>query len=537
MRKGGISRYITPGNTRRYLAAAISLVTLVVYLPAIYNKFVEWDDVLYVVQNPHIRSFGSSFFRWAFFDFYVANWHPLTWISHALDYAIWGLNASGHHLTNILLHAANTFLVVMVAARLLEAWKRRAGAAPSAFPDEQGILIAAGITGVLFGLHPIHVESVAWVAERKDLLCALFYLLSVLSYISRKSYRTYLLSLLFFVLALLSKPMAVSLPAVLFILDWHPFERIFSLKTLLRSVIEKIPFAVLGLLSAYVTVLAQKAGAALVSPETLPLTVRLLVAARSLFLYLWKMLLPFNLVPFYPYPASPSLLAPDYLLPIVVAASFTAACLLLVKRGKTWLSLWVYYVITLTPVLGIIQVGSQSMADRYTYLPSLGPFLAAGIAAAWGYGKVSGSAQRRLKGRVALGVVASFLLICLVYLTLLQITVWKNSFTLWDNVIEQEPEAAIAYNGRAVAFYRIGEFDRAIDDLTRAIQLNPRLGSALYNMACIRSVQNRTDEACQWLNRSLKSGFWDRANIQEDPDLNNLRSAPCYKEIMAEQQQ
>ena len=162
------------------LAVVAAVTTVATYLPALGNGFVNWDDELYIVKNYHIRSLGGSFFRWAFTSFYAANWHPLTWISHALDYALWGLNPLGHHLTNILLHGLNTFLVVLLMTKLLTVYREKTGAS---FPDEKGTLIAAGVTGLLFGIHPIHVESVAWVAERKDLLCAFFYLLSILSYV------------------------------------------------------------------------------------------------------------------------------------------------------------------------------------------------------------------------------------------------------------------------------------------------------------------------------------------------------------------
>jgi hypothetical protein len=171
-------------STQYLLAASVAFLTLLVYLPALRNEFVYWDDNLYIFENPHIRSLDASFFRWAFFDFHASNWHPLTWISHAVDYALWALNPLGHHLTNIVLHAANTFLVVLLVMRLLEVLKERTtGKGLPEFLTDQTVLIAGVVTGLLFGLHPVHVESVAWVAERKDLLCALFFLLSIMAYV------------------------------------------------------------------------------------------------------------------------------------------------------------------------------------------------------------------------------------------------------------------------------------------------------------------------------------------------------------------
>ena len=170
-------------HVKYYLAASIALVTFFVYLPALRNEFVYWDDNLYIFENPHIRSLDAAFFRWAFFDFHAGNWHPLTWISHAVDYALWGLNPLGHHLTSIILHAINTALVVVLVLQLFELARERIQQnAAASFLNGRAVLIAAGVTGLLFGIHPVHVESVAWVAERKDLLCALFFLMIIIAY-------------------------------------------------------------------------------------------------------------------------------------------------------------------------------------------------------------------------------------------------------------------------------------------------------------------------------------------------------------------
>ncbi|MGD0887443.1 MAG: hypothetical protein ABSA46_21585 [Thermodesulfovibrionales bacterium] len=280
-------------NSRRrvpyYLAAFVSLITFSVYLPALRNDFVSWDDDLYVINNLHIRSLDWAFFQWAFSGFYASNWHPLTWVSHAFDYAFWGLNPLGHHLTNTMLHAMNTFLVVLLCIKLLEMWKERSmPEEASAFLDERRIVIAAGVTGLLFGLHPLHVESVAWVAERKDLLCGLFFLLSISAYAnhiralvneplekkeaaSRFFKRSYLVSLVFFVLALLSKPMAVSLPVVLLLLDWYPFQRIRSRKSFRDSCVEKLSFIVCSLISSILTIMAQRTKGAMTMTAFVPL--------------------------------------------------------------------------------------------------------------------------------------------------------------------------------------------------------------------------------------------------------------------------
>src|SRR5512144_2468518 len=331
---------MTP-KTKCLMAVSLAMVTLFVYLPALRNEFVGvWDDNIYIVENPHIRSLDAAFFHWAFLDFYASNWHPLTWISLAADYALWGPNPLGYHLTNIILHAFNTLAVVLLVIKLLQTAKeRQTGPDLPSFPGERTILLAAGVTGLLFGLHPLHVESVAWAAERKDLLCALFFLLCITSYAKygesrqptaggrhaetegggeargQKFFfnRHYLLAFGFFALALMSKPMAVSLPAILLILDWYPFGRLRSWRTFWSVSVEKLPFIALSLASSVVTVLAQSAGESVVSLELVPVSSRILVACRSLIAYLEKMLLPLNLVPFYPYPRDVSLFSFRYL--------------------------------------------------------------------------------------------------------------------------------------------------------------------------------------------------------------------------------
>ncbi|MCL5022521.1 MAG: tetratricopeptide repeat protein [Nitrospirae bacterium] len=512
-------RLMKKQHLKYYLAAAVSLLTFGVYLYALHNDFVEWDDSAYVYANPHIRAFSPAFFRWAFFDFYASNWHPLTWISHALDYALWGLNPLGHHLTGNILHAANTFIVVVLVAKLLEVAEEFSGfvipasaarreSFRTALKDSgqagmtengrmfsgKGALIAAATTGLLFGLHPLHVESVAWVAERKDLLCALFFLLSVRSYMSYaakaryksyRAYKTYSLSLCLFVLALLSKPMAVSLPLVLLILDWYPFQRIRSLKTFRDALIEKLPFIALSIASSILTVFAQKAGDAMEAMRFVPLPVRLLAGAKSLFAYLWKMILPMNLVPFYPYPNDVSLFSFGYLFALFLFVAITVICFTVARKYKLWLSVWSYYLITLFPVLGIIQVGSQAMADRYAYLPSLGPFLVAGLVAARIYKNAAALKQWKSTLRMAGIAAAVAVMVALSYGTLRQIGIWKNGLALWNYVIEEEPlKVPHAYNNRGFILLGKGLIDEAAEQFRIAISLDPGYADA-YNNLCL----------------------------------------------------
>jgi len=486
-------------NIKYYVAALVSLLTFLVYLTSLSHGFVGWDDTTYVSANPHIRSFNPAFFTWAFFDFYSYNWHPLTWMSHALDYAVWGSNPLGHHLTNNILHAVNTFVAVLLARNLLVVSMESTTQEAPPKMSEPALLTAAGVTGLLFGLHPLHVESVAWIAERKDLLCAFFFFLSIMMYLKyatpliptldnekrelglkRLTGKWYLASLVFFILALLSKPMAVSLPLVLLILDWYPFKRIRSLKTFWMVVPEKVPFIVLTIFSSVVTVMAQESGGAIW--EDVPLPTRVLVAVKSLVAYLGHMAAPINLLPFYPHPRNVSFFSLEYLAAVAFVICITSACVIASRKQKICLSVWGYYVVTLIPVLGIVQAGGQAMADRYTYLPSFGPFLMAGLSIAWIFGKTEAMANRR--GRIV-RITGAALAICvfvfMAYVTFQQIGIWKNGVDLWTYVIRKEPERVLfAYYNRAKAYASLGRYNDAIEDYSKVIALNYQEYSQVY---------------------------------------------------------
>ncbi len=475
---------------RKYiLAGLVALAAVAVYLPALRNGFVNWDDYLYIVDNYHIRSLDGKFFRWALTDMRVSYWHPLAWASHAVDYALWGLNPMGHHLSSVLLHGINTFLVVVLAARLLEigaALRPPAGpAGGSSFPDERTTLIAAGVTGLLFGIHPLHVESVAWVSERKDLLCALFFLLSVGAYLSyasdksHRSYKTYFLSLLLFLLALMSKPMAVTLPAVLLLLDWYPLGRISSKKDAAGAVLEKVPFAALSVVVSLAAFAAQRAYGAVIPLEVVPMGDRLMTASRALVIYLWKTLLPLQLLPFYAFPRDMSFVSARYLFPAALVVGITAACLVSVGKEKMPAAVWGYYLVTLLPVIGIVKVGTVSVADRFTYLPGIGPFLLMGLAAAWIWSRTDswrrwGPPAERMM--VAAGILIS---VSLSYLTVKQTGHWENGVELWSYVIENNPfRCALAYSNRGGALQEKGQLDRALEDYNSAIAMDPAYADA-----------------------------------------------------------
>ncbi|MGD0884076.1 MAG: tetratricopeptide repeat protein [Thermodesulfovibrionales bacterium] len=506
-----------------YLAAFVSLMTLAVYLPALRNDFVVWDDREYVISNYHIRSLNWAFFKWAFSGFYASNWHPLTWVSHALDYAVWELNPLGHHLTNNILHAVNTFLVVLLCIKLLEMWKERSmPEEASSFLDGRGIRIAAGVTGLLFGLHPLHVESVAWVAERKDLLCGLFFLLSISAYANhvralvneplekKKSSslffnRSYLVSLVLFVLALLSKPMAVSLPVVLLMLDWYPFQRIRSRKSFRDSCVEKLPFIACSLISSILTIMAQSERAMAIT-AFVPLKTRMLVAVNAFVIYLGKIAVPVDLSSYYPYPKwqEVTLLSPQYLFSVVFVVGLTEILFAAAKKQRVWLSAWGYYVVTLIPVIGIVQVGSQSIADRYMYLPSLGPFLLIGLIAAWVWAKADSLKQWRRTVKGFITAIAISLVLSLSYATLMQIAVWRDALTLSADMVRKSPDAALPHNNLGMAYSDRHRLDEAVHEFNTALKLNPDYPDAYNNLGIAYGKQGLLDKAVHEFNIALK---------------------------------
>jgi tetratricopeptide (TPR) repeat protein len=459
-------------------------IACLIYLPSLQNDFV-WDDEKYLLENTHIHSLNTQSLRWMFTSSHSSNWHPLTWFSHTLDYTLWGLQPHRHRLINIIFHALNTFLVFLLIVYILSLVK-----SDPLKPTQK--LIAGVVTSLLFALHPMHVESVAWIAERKDLLSAFFYLLSLLSYLSYVSctshkHKTsrFTLSIILFVLALMSKPMAVSLPLILFLLDCYPLER-FKWRAPHNSTIllEKVPFLVLSGVSSVITIIAQRLGGSIHSLEQVNLGYRLLNSLWAITLYLKKMVLPFRLSPFYPFTFYPYA---TYLIPAIIFSFITFFCLRMVKNKKCfWLCCWLYFLITLLPVLGIVQVGGQAAADRYTYLPSLGPFLLAGLGMVW------------IKKRFSLAsllVATCLVMLPLGYLTTEQIKVWRTSETLWECVINLYPETPVAYYNLGTFYGENNRLDEAISQLKNAIAINPDYKEVHNNLGVVYYKQGKIDEA------------------------------------------
>jgi Tfp pilus assembly protein PilF len=495
-----------------YICLAVAVVTLLVYLPALRNDFVDWDDLIYVVDNPHLRSLGPDFFKWALVDYATNLWHPLTWTSHALDFAIWGAKPFGHHLTNIILHAVNTGIVIWLSALLLQSCRETVSDKVS----RQTVLISAAVTGMLFGLHPIHVESVAWVAERKDLLYSLCYMISIIAYLRfvHDTHKTeavrwyankyYYFSIGWFFLALCSKPMAVTLPVVLLILDWYPLGRASSKKAVPSLLLEKIPYFILSLAVSLITVMAQKAAGGFTLLLNTPMYIRALVALRALMMYVWKLLVPLNLLPYYAYPRDVAFGNTVYPAALFFVVTVSVAGCLIAKRQKIWLAVWGFLIVSLLPILGIFQAGSQFMADRFMYLPCVGPFLLIGIGSALAWEHTGKLLQYRRLARSSALAASCVIAIILTVLTVRQTQIWKDTLTLWEynlkNMSETNPEA---YFLRAGALLANKQVDNALNDYSKAISLAPTYYMAYIERGAAFIEKGLFDQAIEDENKGI----------------------------------
>jgi tetratricopeptide (TPR) repeat protein len=429
------------------LPLLLGLAVLATFWPALGNGFVNYDDDLYVTRNPWVqRGLSWDSVRWAVTTDAAGNWHPVTWLSHQLDWELWGAAPRGHHATSVALHAANTVLVfALLDAMTASPWR--------------SALVAA-----LFGLHPLHVESVAWIAERKDVLSTCLWLLTTLAWVGwtrRGGAWRYLAVVLGLALGLMAKPMLVTLPFTLLLLDYWPLGRLRRGADAVPRVREKLPLLLLVAASAAVTWRVQHA-AGVVSP--LPLATRIGHAAVTYVAYLGQMLWPLHLSAVYPHPGQAPLGA---VVPcVLVLAAITAAAAWL-RQGRPFLLVgWLWYLGTLVPVIGLVQVGGTAMADRFTYVPLLGIFLAL----AW---LVPEGAAPRLVAAAAAVVLA-----LLAAQTRAQVAVWRDSATLFAHALAVDERNAIAHVNLGVELGARGDVDAATAHLERALELRPDLVTA-----------------------------------------------------------
>jgi Flp pilus assembly protein TadD len=448
--------------------------------------FVSYDDDLYVYENPHVTNgLTRDGVFWAFTTGQAGNWHPLTWLSLMLDCQLFGPRPGGLHLVNLLLHIANTLLLFTVLKKMTDA------------------LWSSAFVAAVFALHPMHVESVAWIAERKDVLSTLFWMLTLLAYVGyvkRPGLLRYMTTILLFALGLMAKPMLVTLPFVLLLLDYWPLNRFGpqtaktsgrqsyksgpagpKFQNLYRVLFEKIPFFVLCAISSVITFLVQQSGGAVVGITALPLNSRVTNAFLSYAKYIGKMFWPQNLAIFYPF----DLARFEFwqILLCILLLLFISIFVIYAGRKRRYLAVgWFWFVITLVPVIGFVQVGNQALADRYTYIPYIGLF----IMIAWGLPELLSEWPYR---KIAFGISIVVVLTALGISTYRQVGYWKNSFILFSHAIEVTQGNYLAYNNLGNAYCNLGRYREAVEAYRQAIKIKPdyakahnNLGNAYWNL-------------------------------------------------------
>jgi tetratricopeptide (TPR) repeat protein len=458
------------------MAFAAALICFLLYLPTLKSNFVFLDDPLYVLNNSAIRKLDWNLLSWAFFPTEEL-WFPLTWISLAIDYFFWGLNPLGYHLTNIVLHAINVGVVVLIANQL---YCDRHATINSAEPSNHLYPLMLLVAGLLFGLHPLRVESVAWVAERKDVLNGIFSLLSILYYLRyaqiKKSLgsipggnKEFFISFAFFVFSVLAKPVSVVIPMLLVVLDWYPLQRMHK-GQIAKALFEKIPFLLVSAaLSTFTIFLAHKRNM-LVSTEAVSLSDRFAIAGNALFEYGRWLFYPEGIVPLHllpdPIPAVYYIKALFTLLIIICLSIYS------LKKSPWVLTTFLCFLLPLLPVSGLFQNGVQAYAPRYTYLPAVAPSIAAAILLTFGLNALSGMHPRRIN-IIRLSLIA-LLIGFYTILSFRQIAVWKDTGTLWTRQIEIQPLGR-AYKDRGIYYYSIGRYDDALKDLSTAFKIAKEL--------------------------------------------------------------
>ena len=484
---------------RRGDSALVLLVTALVFLPGVFGEFVNWDDDRNFLQNPDYRGLGWANLRWMLTTSHMGPWAPLSWVTLAADYLLWGMNPRGYHLTSLFFHSASAALFLLIARRLLRA------AQPGA--PEAALRIGAVGAALLFAVHPLRVESVVWITERRDVVSGFFYMLTVLAYLRAVEGRLagmrlggrYWLSLGCFAAAVLSKSMVVSLPAVLLILDVYPLRRLpgeggWTGAAARRGMGEKIPFLLLSAAGGAAAFAALGPWGNMLSLEDFGVAERVAVSAYGLVFYLWKTLVPLGLSPLYAMPRPVDPLA----LPFVIAGAAVlglSAAALMARRRRPWLAAaWCAYVVTALPVLGVFQNGPQIAADRYSYLPMLGWALLGGAGLSWCATRwIAGAAGKRRAGAALAATVV--LVIALAALASRQSLVWQDSITLWRHAVTLDPGSMrprVYLGGALLGAGWVGPAEREFET---ALRLDPSDPEALIGLAVTLALSGRAQEA------------------------------------------
>lgn len=468
------------------------VLTALVFMPALAGGFIDWDDGSLLLRNPWYRGLAPVNLAWMFTTARMGHWMPVNWMSFGLDYVLWGMRPLGYHLTNVLLHAAAASLLYLVAERLLHA------ALPGRASSDPWLRAGALVAALAFGLHPLRVESVAWITERRDVLSGLFYLLTVwsyLRYVTRRSARAYWAATGCFALALMSKSITASLPAILILLDIYPLRRLGGTAGWLggaaRGVwLEKLPFVVLAGAAGVVAFWAISRGGGLTPLGALGLPARAALSIYALGFYLWKSFWPAHLSPLYELALPVQPLEARFVWGALGVAVVTGAALFVRRRAPALLAAWAVFALTLVPVLGVAHNGYQVAADRYTYIAALPlAVLAGGAVARW---------RRRAFWPAVIGLAA------LAALTWMQIPVWRSDESVWRHAVALDPASGVARSNLGAALTGQRRYEEATRELERAVALRPRYAEAWNNLGLALAPQpGRLPEAAERFRRAL----------------------------------
>jgi hypothetical protein len=455
-------------NLRFFLSVVLLIgLTVIFFLPALHGEFLHWDDDGLYVYNSYFRGFRAANFQWMCTTVWYGHWQPLTWVSCALDYIVWGMNPRGWHATNLLLHVINSVLVYLLCLAFL---KKR-----------EGCYVLAALAALFWAGHPLRVEVVVWLATRGYVLCTLFCLLTVLSYLRVAEQKRYpFFVLLCFTLATVTKGIGMMLPLVLLLVDWLPLRRITSIRTAMVCGIEKIPFFALSMLTGTMAFLAKKAGGGMMPVEQYGFVDRFGQAVYGIWFYLLKIILPINLVPlYYKRPeAGPVMIA------LVLTATMAVAIFLLRRRVRPLLVATGAFLVLIFPMIGFTQSGSQLFADRFTYLSAI-PF---SVLLAVGLGRLK-VLRRMICGAILV------LLIIFGAQTFAFSNTWSSNLKLWCRAVSVDQNNAEAHNSKGLSLMDYHQYEKALECFERAIQINPGYVLAWHNRALAKAMTGRYEEA------------------------------------------
>jgi len=487
------------------ICAALIVITWAVFGQTVGHEFVNFDDPIYVSENDHVRA-GLSWqgVAWAFTHIHSHNWHPLTTISHMLDCQLFGLKPGAHHFVNVLLHSATAALLFFLLAQFTGSPSSPQDESVSPRrPDRTGAIGSSAFVAAVFAIHPLHVESVAWISERKDVLSGLFFVLTLLAYFyyTRKpNIGRYLSVSILFACGLMSKPMLVTLPVILLLLDYWPLKRL-SGPSARRVLVEKIPLVILSIASAVGTLVAQNEGIGLVRLEVLPLSWRITNALVACLVYIWQMIWPANLALAYHHPGKLPLWQVAGAAALLVAV--TLGVFALRKRSPYLVVGWLWYLVMLVPVLGLIQVGGQAHADRYTYLPQIG----LSVAVTWGV--VDLARFWRYYGAI-LGAAAAIIISALALRAANQVWYWHDSERLWRHALTVTTENDVAHLGLGQLLLDQERLDDAITELQIVVARHPNDVDARLKLAsALSEKKGRMNDAIAQYEAAAKIGAPD----------------------------